>query len=102
VNWYVNRFFKIQANFIREKLDDPSQGRCRRRRRFIESRAFPVFILRTAMRSASRRFRVSRSLLGGRAGRGTDRGRALRPDERPGDPAVGELARPRALRAHTS
>ena len=26
VNWYVNRFFKIQANFIRETLDDPSQG----------------------------------------------------------------------------
>src|SRR5262249_33529301 len=26
VNWYVNRFFKIQANVIREKLDDPSQG----------------------------------------------------------------------------
>ena len=26
VNWYVNRFVKIQANFIREKLDDPSQG----------------------------------------------------------------------------
>jgi phosphate-selective porin OprO/OprP len=26
VNWYVNRFFKIQANFIHEKLDDPSQG----------------------------------------------------------------------------
>ena len=26
VNWYINRFFKIQANFIREKLDDPSQG----------------------------------------------------------------------------
>ncbi|HYT67698.1 MAG TPA: porin [Vicinamibacterales bacterium] len=26
VNWYVNRFFKVQANFIREKLDDPSQG----------------------------------------------------------------------------
>jgi phosphate-selective porin OprO/OprP len=26
VNWYVNRFFKIQANFVREKLDDPSQG----------------------------------------------------------------------------
>jgi phosphate-selective porin OprO and OprP len=26
VNWYLNRFFKIQANFIREKLDDPSQG----------------------------------------------------------------------------
>jgi phosphate-selective porin OprO/OprP len=26
VNWYVNRFFKIQANYIREKLDDPSQG----------------------------------------------------------------------------
>lgn len=26
VNWYVNRFFKIQANFIREKLDDPAQG----------------------------------------------------------------------------
>ena len=26
VNWYVNRFIKIQANFIREKLDDPSQG----------------------------------------------------------------------------
>jgi phosphate-selective porin OprO/OprP len=26
VNWYINRFFKIQANFIREKLDDPPQG----------------------------------------------------------------------------
>jgi phosphate-selective porin OprO and OprP len=26
VNWYINRFFRIQANFIREKLDDPSQG----------------------------------------------------------------------------
>lgn len=26
VNWYINRFFKIQANFIREKLDDPTQG----------------------------------------------------------------------------
>jgi phosphate-selective porin OprO/OprP len=26
VNWYINRFFKIQANFVREKLDDPSQG----------------------------------------------------------------------------
>lgn len=26
VNWYVNRFIKVQANFIREKLDDPSQG----------------------------------------------------------------------------
>ena len=26
VNWYINRFFKIQANFIREKLDDPLQG----------------------------------------------------------------------------
>lgn len=26
VNWYVNRFFKVQANYIREKLDDPSQG----------------------------------------------------------------------------
>jgi phosphate-selective porin len=26
VNWYINRFFKIQANIIREKLDDPSQG----------------------------------------------------------------------------
>jgi phosphate-selective porin OprO/OprP len=26
VNWYINRFFKVQANFIREKLDDPSQG----------------------------------------------------------------------------
>ena len=26
VNWYINRFFKIQANFIREKLDDPVQG----------------------------------------------------------------------------
>jgi phosphate-selective porin OprO/OprP len=26
VNWYVNRFFKIQANYIRETLDDPSQG----------------------------------------------------------------------------
>ena len=26
VNWYVNRFIKIQANFIREQLDDPAQG----------------------------------------------------------------------------
>ena len=26
VNWYVNRFFKIQANFIREKLDNPLLG----------------------------------------------------------------------------
>jgi phosphate-selective porin OprO and OprP len=26
VNWYLNRWFKIQANFIRETLDDPSQG----------------------------------------------------------------------------
>jgi phosphate-selective porin OprO and OprP len=26
VNWYINRFFKVQANYIREKLDDPSQG----------------------------------------------------------------------------
>lgn len=26
VNWYVNRWIKIQANLIREKLDDPSQG----------------------------------------------------------------------------
>jgi phosphate-selective porin OprO/OprP len=26
VNWYVNRWIKIQANFIRETLDDPSQG----------------------------------------------------------------------------
>jgi len=26
VNWYVNRFVKIQGNVIREKLDDPSQG----------------------------------------------------------------------------
>ena len=26
VNWYVNRWFKIQANFIRETLDDPSLG----------------------------------------------------------------------------
>jgi phosphate-selective porin len=26
VNWYVNRWVKIQANIIREKLDDPSQG----------------------------------------------------------------------------
>ena len=26
VNWYVNRWFKIQANVIRETLDDPSQG----------------------------------------------------------------------------
>ncbi|HET7698075.1 MAG TPA: porin [Vicinamibacterales bacterium] len=26
VNWYINRFVKIQANFIREKLDDPAQG----------------------------------------------------------------------------
>jgi phosphate-selective porin OprO and OprP len=26
VNWYVNRFFKIQANFIHEKLDDASLG----------------------------------------------------------------------------
>jgi phosphate-selective porin len=26
VNWYVNRWIKIQGNYIREKLDDPSQG----------------------------------------------------------------------------
>jgi len=26
VNWYVNRFVKVQANFIREKIDDPAQG----------------------------------------------------------------------------
>jgi phosphate-selective porin OprO/OprP len=26
VNWYINRFFKVQANFIRETLDDPAQG----------------------------------------------------------------------------
>lgn len=26
INWYVNRFFKVQANVIRETLDDPSQG----------------------------------------------------------------------------
>ena len=26
VNWYVNRFIKVQVNFIREKIDDPSQG----------------------------------------------------------------------------
>ena len=26
VNWYVNRFIKLQANFIREKIDDPAQG----------------------------------------------------------------------------
>jgi phosphate-selective porin len=26
VNWYVNRWVKIQANIIRETLDDPSQG----------------------------------------------------------------------------
>jgi phosphate-selective porin OprO and OprP len=26
VNWHVNRWIKIQANIIREKLDDPSQG----------------------------------------------------------------------------
>ena len=26
VNWWVNRWVKIQANFIREKLDDPSLG----------------------------------------------------------------------------
>jgi phosphate-selective porin len=26
VNWYLNRWIKIQANIIREKLDDPSQG----------------------------------------------------------------------------
>ena len=26
VNWYINRFIKIQANFIREKIDDPAQG----------------------------------------------------------------------------
>jgi len=26
VNWYLNRFFKIQANFIHEKIDDPAQG----------------------------------------------------------------------------
>jgi phosphate-selective porin OprO/OprP len=26
VNWYINRFLKVQANFIRETLDDPAQG----------------------------------------------------------------------------
>ena len=26
VNWYINRFLKVQSNFIREELDDPSQG----------------------------------------------------------------------------
>jgi phosphate-selective porin OprO and OprP len=26
VNWYVNRWIKIQGNYIREKLDDPAQG----------------------------------------------------------------------------
>jgi phosphate-selective porin OprO/OprP len=26
VNWYINRFLKIQANFITEALDDPAQG----------------------------------------------------------------------------
>ena len=26
VNWYINRFLKVQANFVRETLDDPSQG----------------------------------------------------------------------------
>jgi phosphate-selective porin OprO/OprP len=26
VNWYINRFLKIQANFITESLDDPAQG----------------------------------------------------------------------------
>lgn len=26
VNWYINRFFRVQANYIREKLEDPSQG----------------------------------------------------------------------------
>lgn len=26
VNWYINRYVKVQANVIREKLDDPSQG----------------------------------------------------------------------------
>jgi phosphate-selective porin OprO and OprP len=26
VNWYLNRWVKIQANFVRERLSDPSQG----------------------------------------------------------------------------
>jgi phosphate-selective porin OprO/OprP len=26
VNWYLNRWIKIQANFVRETLSDPSQG----------------------------------------------------------------------------
>jgi phosphate-selective porin OprO and OprP len=26
VNWFINRFLRIQGNFIREKLDDPAQG----------------------------------------------------------------------------
>lgn len=26
VNWYINRFLKVQANFVRETLDDPAQG----------------------------------------------------------------------------
>ena len=26
VNWYLNRWIKVQPNFIRERIDDPSQG----------------------------------------------------------------------------
>jgi phosphate-selective porin len=26
VNWYLNRWMKVQANFIRERIDDPAQG----------------------------------------------------------------------------
>jgi len=26
VNWYLNRWVKIQANLIRERLEDPSRG----------------------------------------------------------------------------
>ncbi len=26
VNWYVNRWIKIQANFVRERISDPLQG----------------------------------------------------------------------------
>jgi phosphate-selective porin OprO/OprP len=26
VNWYVNRWIKLQANVVRERLDDPAQG----------------------------------------------------------------------------
>ncbi len=45
VNWYVNRFFKIQANLIREKLDDPLQGPLPSKASFTTKAVRPQFSL---------------------------------------------------------